>query len=309
MKTNTFFTPRQSCESITADNFETKYAEYFNSLREATKYNKLNQINLFKSALTRNQFLKLMHDKNCDYSDCAIIHYAAKWNRPSAIQALVEDLSHEERLSIFKMKYSTRCNTLHFTATVNDRENTNCSYEAAVKIKELLYLENDHHFWIKLLEEQQYCLETSVHYAARQPSSNLLKLLSDGLDECEWLKIISLKNDNNRTAVDVYFINMNKNYMSSSSTSYISALRGPLKSDNWVRFLLSNNVLQGLDPDNPGEAQYFQEIIKNLSPELIQILVKDWQKFYPDKSNRINTLVDKIQMTETDFRAFNNMKT
>lgn len=116
--------------------------DYFDLLRSAAKENDLEQIASIKRTLLKKDLLNFMLKLNKGDSDCAIIHYAAKYNRPQAIQALVEEFSHQERLAIFRMKFATRCNALHFAATANisgSVDNT-YSYEAAVKMKELLYL-------------------------------------------------------------------------------------------------------------------------------------------------------------------------
>jgi hypothetical protein len=283
MKSNNFFqTANPTTHALKQNDFATGYAEYFNLLRNAAKYNDLMQIEFLKASLTKEQYLMLLHDKN-SYSDCAIIHYAAKYNRPTAIQALVEHLTIEERLSIFQIKFDTRCNTLHFTATVNDLDDSNCSFEAAAKIKELLYLKEDHSIWVRLLEEQQYCLETAVHYAARQPTAKLLKLLSDGLDASEWIKIISLQNNERRTAVAVYFINMKKK-IDGSHKDYISALQGPLTQESWVSFLVANRLLAYLNPINEISHHCFREIITTLKPELAEMLANSWQQLYPSSN-------------------------
>jgi hypothetical protein len=137
-------------------------------------------------------------------------------------------------------------------------------------------LDEDHSFWLNLLSAQQECLDTAVHYAARQSETKLLKLLSSGLSSDEWLRILSIPNDNNRTAMHVYFINMNKT-IDGSQKEFISTFRGRIKDDAWVNFLISNEVLQNLSPDNPLEHYCFQQIVCDLSPELADKLTSSWQ--------------------------------
>ncbi len=295
MQRNYFFeyTNKPNTEDFlipTQEDFEEKYKDYFNELRNAAKYDKLTIIEKFKSTLLKSQFLKLLHDKNNEYSDCAIIHYAAKYNRPQAIQALVGHLNIEERLGVFLLSYKTKCTTLHFTSTINVTDDSNCSFEAASRIKELLYLDENHSFWLILLSAQQECLDTAVHYAARQNEAKLLNLLSGGLSSDEWLSILSIPNDNNRTAMHVYFINMNKT-IDGSQKEFISAFRGSIKDEAWVNFLISKKVLQNLSPDNQLEHYCFQQIVWGLSSELADRLMSSWQ-------------TSKLNITGSKFKSF-----
>jgi hypothetical protein len=272
---NPGFFPRDSQkECIPAvDNFSEKY---FNELRNAAKYNKIAEIKKLKSDLTKEQFLKLLYDANHGYTDCTILQYAAKYNRPEAIQALIGDLPIQDRLKISQLPYMTGCNALHFTATVNCLDNSCCSYEAAAKLKEVLYLENDHSYWIALMSGQQECLETPVHYAARQPSAKLLQLFSDGLSADEWLQIISIKNNDNNTAGNSYIANSHDT-IDGSHELFIKALRGPLSDRQWTDFIIFSKMFKRFKHENTVDIHCFELITKELSPQLADELSVNWR--------------------------------
>ena len=59
--------------------------------------NDIDEIKRLKASLKPEQFQMLLHDKNSSYSDCAIIHYAVKYNRPKAIETLTGHLNLSER--------------------------------------------------------------------------------------------------------------------------------------------------------------------------------------------------------------------
>jgi hypothetical protein len=246
------------------EKFESEYDILFNRLRSAAKYQLVAELNQIKRSLTRQQFQRLIEDKNSDYTDCAIIHYAVKYNKPASIEAIVGHLSIAERFKIFQIKFESGCNSLHFAA--NGGYGSECSYEAAVSIKELLCTSNCHYYWSKLLSEQQIDLETPIHYAARHKSSRLLKLFSDNLHINEWIDILSIKNESGKTAIEVYFwnyikaIRMNSNFP--EHDKFMTALRGPLDDRSWVTFLIKNKILEKLSKDTT--PQEFQICIREL---------------------------------------------
>jgi hypothetical protein len=158
--------------------------------------------------------------------------------------------------------------------------------EAASRIKEIVYLDNDHTSWLTLLSRTDWDSDTVIHFAARQKEVNLLQLLSSGLFSEEWLTLLSSANTKHKTAMHVYFINMSKK-IDGSQKAFITAFRSPLNDTEWMDFLISKKILAALKECICSDAvkdYCLQQILHRLPRELVdKMVLSQWRS--PEKDN------------------------